>query len=94
MQLNAAIGANRYVDRVAQWTHGFYKLGDRDGRIIVTDLRMGQEPYYSFNFVIGRRQSPAIAPVTPTNFREQHGVSEGLSWLWRRMLGEQLPPPR
>ena len=94
MQLNAAMAGNAYVDRVARWTHGFYKLGERDGRAIITDLRMGQEPYYSFNFVVGQRQSPTIGAVTPTHFREQHGIGEGLPWLWRRMLGEQLPPPR
>ncbi|MET0278378.1 MAG: metal-dependent hydrolase [Pseudorhodoplanes sp.] len=94
MQLHAAMAGNRFIDRVAQWTHGFYKLGERDGRIVVTDLRMGQEPFYSFNFVVGQRQSPTIAAVTPTSFREQHKISEGLRWLWRRMLGEPLPPPR
>jgi inner membrane protein len=94
MQLKAAMGDNRYVDRVAWWTHGFYKFGERNGRIVITDLRMGQEPYYSFNFVVGQRQNPTVAAVTPTNFREQHGFGEGVTWLWRRMLGEKMPPPR
>ncbi len=93
-ELNAAMSGNRNVDRVARWTQGFYKLGERDGRIVVTDLRMGQEPYYSFNFVVGQRQSPSIAAVTPTHFREQHDLGQGLRWLWRRMLGEKLPAPR
>ena len=34
------------------------RVAERNGRIVVTDLRMGQEPYYSFNFVVGQRQSP------------------------------------
>lgn len=93
-ELDAAMSGNRHVDRVARWTQGFYKLGERDGRIVVTDLRMGQEPYYSFNFVVGQRQSPTIAAVTPTHFREQHDLRQGLSWLWRRMLGEKLPTLR
>ena len=67
---------------------------ERDGRVTITDLRMGQEPYYSFNFVVGQRQSPTIAPIPPTLFREQHDVREGLSWVWRRALGQDLPPPR
>ncbi len=82
------------VDRVANWSHGFYKLAERDGRIVVSDLRMGQEPYYSFNFVVARRENPSLAAVTPSRFREQHRVGEGLSWLWRRLWGEPLPPPR
>jgi inner membrane protein len=94
IELKAAMGNNRSVDRVVWWSHGFYKFGERNGRIIITDLRMGQEPYYSFNFVVGQRQSPIVASVTPTNFREQHGFRDGVAWLWRRMLGEKLPPPR
>jgi inner membrane protein len=94
MQLKTAMGDNRYVNRVAWWTQGFYKFGERNGRIVITDLRMGQEPYYSFNFVVGQRQSPTVAAVTPTNFREQHGFGEGVTWLWRRVLGEKMPPPR
>jgi inner membrane protein len=92
--LNAAMEGNRHVGLVARWTQGFYKFGERDGRIVITDLRMGQEPYYSFNFIVGQRQSPTIAAVTPTHFREQQDLGRGLPWLWRRMLGEKLPVPR
>ncbi len=69
-------------------------MSERDGHIIITDLRMGQEPYYSFNFVVGQRQSPTIGPVHPTLFREQHNARDGLSWVWRRALGETVAPPR
>jgi len=93
-QLYDAMRDNLSVARVVWWTHGLFKVAERNGRIVVTDLRMGQEPYYSFNFVVGQRQSPSIVAVTPTAFREQHGLREGVSWLWRRMLGEKLAPPR
>lgn len=82
------------VARVAWFSHGLFKLSERDGRIIITDLRMGQEPYYSFNFVIGQRQSPTIAAAPPAHFREQHDVRQGVAWLWRRMWGENIPPPK
>lgn len=92
--LYATMKGNAYVDRIAWFTDGFFKMGERDGRVIITDLRMGQEPYYSFNFVVGERQSPTIGAVHPTHFREQHDVREGLSWVWRRALGETVPPLR
>lgn len=82
------------VSRIAWFTQGLFKVGERDGRIVVSDLRMGQEPYYSFNFVVGQRQSPVVAAVPPQRFREQHDVRRGLAWLWPRMLGKQIPPPR
>ncbi len=89
-----AMKDSRHVQRIASFSHGFFKMSERDGRVSITDLRMGQEPYYSFNFVVGQRQSPTIGPVHPTHVREQHHVGEGLSWIWRRAFGEQLPPPR
>jgi inner membrane protein len=82
------------VARVAWFTQGLFKLSERDGRVIISDLRMGQEPYYSFNFVVGQRQSPTIAAVAPTRFREQHDVRTGLNWLWQRMRGKDLPSPK
>lgn len=82
------------VARIAWFTQGLFKLGERDGKVVISDLRMGQEPYYSFNFVVGQRQSPTIAAVTPARFREQHDVRTGVSWLWRRLKGEDLPPPK
>jgi inner membrane protein len=85
---------NWHVDRIAWFSHGFFKMSERDGRAIITDLRMGQEPHYSFNFVVAQRQSPTFAPVTPTSFREMHNLGSGLTWIWRRALGEQVPPPR
>ena len=92
--LYQAMKGNAYVNRIAWFTDGFFKMDERDGHVIITDLRMGQEPHYSFNFVVGQRQSPTIAPTPPTHFREQHDVRDGLSWVWRRALGENVPPPR
>jgi inner membrane protein len=92
--LYAALRGNGPVDRIAWFSHGFFKMSERAGRAIITDLRMGQEPYYSFNFVVAQRQSPTFALVTPTSFRETHDLKTGLNWLWRRALGEPVPPPR
>ncbi len=81
------------VARVVWFSHGLFKMSERDGKLVITDLRMGQEPYYSFNFVVGQRQNPTIAAVPPMHIREQHNLRTGIAWLWRRMWDEQLPPP-
>ncbi|MGD9922258.1 MAG: metal-dependent hydrolase [Pseudorhodoplanes sp.] len=82
------------VARVAWFTQGLFKMSERDGKVIISDLRMGQEPYYSFNFVVGERQSPTIAAMPPVRFREQHEARTGIRWLWRRMWGNPVPPPK
>jgi inner membrane protein len=89
-----AVRDNPPVARVVWFTQGLFKMSERDGNVVISDLRMGQEPYYSFNFIVGQRQSSVIAAVPPVRFSEQHDARTGIAWLWRRMWGEKLPPPR
>lgn len=92
--LYAQLRGNPYVDHIARFSQGFFKMSEQDGRAVITDLRMGQEPRYTFNFVVAQRQSPNFAPLLPTSFSQRPDLDTGLPWLWRRALGEKLPPPR
>jgi inner membrane protein len=40
------------VQRLKWFTHGFLKTEQRDGRLMVSDLRMGAEPDYVFRYVV------------------------------------------
>ena len=81
------------IQRLARFTDGFFKIEGNNGRLVVTDLRMGQEPAYVFSFDIG----------TPLQEGQKHGPAEqqsrrmdvgaGLTWLWQRMWGRDVPPP-
>ena len=81
------------VQRLARFTHGFYKVHESAGRAWITDLRMGQEPHYSFSFVVAQRQGGAWAPVMPRNQGSRGDVRAGLAWLGERIRGRDLPPP-
>lgn len=93
-ELEASLAGVDALRRIAAFSHGFYKLQAQDGRVLLSDLRMGQEPVYVFTFAIAQLNSPA-QPLVPT---EQVGgridARRGLAWLWPRLLGEPLPPPR
>jgi inner membrane protein len=82
------------VQRVAAFSRGFFKLAARDGQVIVTDLRMGQEPHYVFSFVVAEQHSPLRALDVTRSVGSRHRVDEALPWLVRRLRGEPLPPPR
>lgn len=82
------------VQRMRWFTHGFYKVHRDDDRASIADLRMGQEPNYSFDFRVARREDGQWAPEPARNHGSRGDVGAGLRWLWRRMLGEDLPPPR
>lgn len=95
--LAAELAGNLGVQRIQGFSQGFYKLHEAQGRVIITDLRMGQEPNYSFSFAVAQRGA-GLEGLQILPKAEQVAVSRdmarALPWLWRRMWGEQLAPPR
>ncbi|MEY3611166.1 MAG: hypothetical protein RJB14_888 [Pseudomonadota bacterium] len=81
------------LQRLARFTDGFFKVQRNNDKLVVTDLRMGQEPDYVFSFDIGPPlQAGAIHPVAEQRSRRMD-VGAGLKWLGQRMLGHDVPPP-
>jgi len=81
------------VRRIARFSDGFYRLRERDGRLMVADLRMGQEPSYVFEFDVG----PPLLPGQTTypvamQAGERGNIRVALQWLRARMTGADLPP--
>ncbi|MBT5484569.1 MAG: metal-dependent hydrolase [Gammaproteobacteria bacterium] len=52
------------VQRLLWFTHGFYKVSFRSGDIFITDLRMGLEANYVFNFKVAETRDAQTIPVT------------------------------
>ncbi len=88
--LIARHGAHPGAARIAAFSHGFFSMDEREGRIFITDLRMGQEPFYAFRFDLG----PAATAAAPRLISMRPPLAGGMAWLWRRTLGEsRLDPP-
>jgi inner membrane protein len=84
------------VARIAEFSRGFFRVDERDGVVRITDLRMGQEPAYVFSFAVARRGSAPQPMIPPQQVggRGDIDVPAALRWLWRRMGGEDIDPPR
>ncbi|MGD8176167.1 metal-dependent hydrolase [Marinimicrobium sp. ARAG 43.8] len=90
-----AVSGEWGVQRVAWFSKGLFKLQVVDDRLRVTDLRMGQEPFYSFNFVVAERNDTGTWQTVPAELEiERPDIAAGLSWIAERALGGPLPPPR
>ncbi|HBR98228.1 MAG TPA: hydrolase [Gammaproteobacteria bacterium] len=77
------------VERLRWFTKGFYRVQETDGRVEVSDLRMGYEPRYVFSFYVGVRQEKGISPlVPPERAPAQRPDADALRWVWRRMFGD------
>ncbi|MCB1801356.1 MAG: metal-dependent hydrolase [Gammaproteobacteria bacterium] len=78
---------------VRDFSKGFYSLTD-DGRVVrITDLRMGQHPYFAFSFGFAEHASPLRA-IEPLRYSNRIPVADGFAWLLPRMLGEPIETPR
>ena len=81
-----------HVQRMLSFTDGLLRLLLRDGHLWLTDLRMGQEGAYVFDFDLG----PPLQPGQVAPLAVQHSapppVGQSLRWLWARMGGADLAP--
>lgn len=83
----------RYAEKVpasllASFTRGFFSMRERqDGHVLITDLRMGLEPAYTFVFDLGFPED--IGNVKPRGAGSRGDVDRALQWLWQRMWGDR-----
>ena len=91
-KLMATHGQAAPISRLAAFAGGFVKLSTTpDGQLRITDLRMGQEPDYVFNFHLGPLHAVGSEPTKQVS--ERPLVGPALRWIGRRMWGLDLPPP-
>lgn len=60
---------NSAVRRLQYFTRGFYSVNERDGTVVISDLRMGQVGYYAFAYRVGRREDGRIRPIPDERYR-------------------------
>lgn len=88
----AALDATRGFPAVARllwFNHHFVKAEVRDGRLVLSDLRMGSEPDYSFRFAVAAHGSKGGASgwreIPPQQLRFEWRSRRDLTSLWRRI---------
>ena len=81
------------VQRLQAFSKGFYALREDAGRVLISDLRMGQEPDYTFTFAVAEKRSAAVPLAQPERVGGRGDIACSLSWLGKRIWGDPLPPP-
>ncbi|MFC7408040.1 metal-dependent hydrolase [Hydrogenophaga atypica] len=92
--LLAAYARDPAFQRLNTFAKGLVAMHAVDGRAHVSDLRMGQTPTFSFTFDIGPAAGPAPDPQPALPRGGRPDVDRALPWLWARIQGQVLPPPR
>lgn len=87
----AAHASHPHVQRMARFTDGFFRMRLEGNQLWLTDLRMGQEPAYVFNFNLGPPVAPGAPHPTASRVSDRGDVARALTWLRPRLLGADLP---
>lgn len=77
------------VETAAAADHG--AGGPAGAPVVMTDLRMGQTPWFVFSFVVAEHGADGVTPVPARQVPSQRPPTEVLPWLWRR-IWEEVPP--
>jgi inner membrane protein len=79
------------VKRLQWFTHGFYSVRQQMDDIVMTDLRMGLEPSYIFQFKVGKAGNPHAEANKSKRVVGKRGW-DSLTWVWHRIWTDQPLP--
>ena len=92
--LEAEVAGHAGAQRIRAFSHGFYSLSREGSGYAITDLRMGQEPAYTFRFDLGSAPARASGQHLPVQQSMRLDIGTALPWLWQRMWGNDVALPR
>lgn len=86
------VRGNWEVNRIAWFSHGYFKMAEQNGVMSITDLRMGVEPYYTFTFDVAEHtrenNNERIIFIKPKQISPAIDSEPALQWLPQRLLGK------
>ena len=84
LALVAGIEAHPPVAKLRWFTRGYYAVSIVDDHIAMTDLRMGSEPDYVFQFKVAQLNDSHAVPIDDERL-ETNRDWRGLAWIWKRI---------
>jgi len=78
--------------RLLWFNHHFAKAEVDDGRLVLTDLRMGVEPDYTFRFAVAEHDGAQWVPIDPQQLHWPDVNRRALGALWQRIWRAPADP--
>jgi len=88
-----AVAVKGVAGILARFADGFYQVTLRDANILVSDLRMGLYPEYSFQFAIAERRGAVIEDTSPRRIRGNRIQPGDMDWLLAGVRGARAIRP-
>ena len=78
--------------RLLWFNHGFMAAREVQGELVLSDLRMGVEPDFTFRFIVARRQGQAWEPIPPRQAPWPTDAIRRLPEVWHRIWTPETTP--
>jgi inner membrane protein len=79
------------VAKLEKFTRGYFAMSENNGSIAMTDLRMGSEPNYVFQFRVAELVETKKVPTKPIRLQAIRDWGQ-LPWLWARIWNPPAQP--
>lgn len=87
-ELVACLGNSEAYRKLNWFSRGYNRADLVDGKIVVSDLRMGLTPGYAFRFSVGEMTDAGIIPLAPErDLTLRRADSADFAWLGERLMG-------
>jgi len=91
--LAAALASSPEYQRLAWFTGGWLRYDAMGDDLVVTDLRMGMAGYYTFRFVMAKRDGESWAAVQPYRWPSPRGNWSEFVLMMKRIVMPSQPLP-
>ncbi|MCY6379959.1 metal-dependent hydrolase [Hoeflea prorocentri] len=87
--LTACLNGNDAFEKLKWFSRGYFRTALQDGKIVVSDLRMGLTPGYVFRFAIAEYSGGMVRQTPPEPVQSQMTtLNDDLNWLAQRLVGQ------
>ena len=88
LSLMTGMGEHPPIAKLEKFTRGYFSMTENNGSIAMTDLRMGSEPNYVFQFKVAEIDNKKNIPTKAERLKAIRDWSQ-LTWLWERIWNPQ-----
>ena len=82
---------HKYYDQLNWFSHGFNAARIEDKKIVVSDLRMGVESLYVFQFSLAEKINNQWRYTAPNQLTEPKIPKETATWIFNRIFNQHAP---
>lgn len=81
------------LQKLVDFSKGFYRLDREGGQLVVSDLRMGLTPAYVFRFAIAEETAGGLKAIFPERRRSDRASDSDIDWLMANLSGDYALRP-